>query len=182
MRIIGGTYRGLKLAAFAGEDIRPTADRVRESLFNILAPKMAGARALDLFCGSGSLGMECLSRGAAFVRFNDCSPASILVLKKNLARLKGGERYDVSRMDYTACLAAFRGAYDIIFIDPPYKSDCGTDALQRIGAAGLLSQGGVAVYERDKSFEKAIKGLRLFDERRYGRTYLSFFEREENLP
>ena len=92
MRVISGKYRGLVLSEFKGMEIRPTADRVKESLFNILSFKVAGARVLDLFCGSGNLGIECLSRGADFVHFNDISRGSIAVLNKNLARLRG-EKY-----------------------------------------------------------------------------------------
>ena len=84
MRIISGKYRGMKLTGFEGTEIRPTADRVKESLFNILYGRVAGTRVLDLFCGSGSLGIECLSRGAEFVHFNDISAESTSLLKKNL--------------------------------------------------------------------------------------------------
>ena len=83
MRIIGGRHRGRKLADFKGNDIRPTADRVKESLFNILSVRVVGASVLDLFCGSGNLGLESLSRGAAKAHFNDLSKDSLTVLKKN---------------------------------------------------------------------------------------------------
>ena len=99
MRIISGKYRGLKLAEFDGSDVRPTADRVKESLFNVLFGRVVGARVLDLFCGSGNLGIECLSRGAEIVHFNDISPASINVLKKNLARLKNERNYKITNLD-----------------------------------------------------------------------------------
>ena len=88
MRIIGGKYRSRVLAEFKGEEVRPTSDRAKESLFNILALKIRGARALDLFCGSGSLGLECLSRDANEVVFNDLSKDSLAILKKNLTALK----------------------------------------------------------------------------------------------
>ena len=88
MRIIGGKYRSRVLAEFAGDDVRPTSDRTKESLFNILALKLYGARVLDLFCGSGALGLESLSRGAKEVVFNDSAKASIAILKKNLSALK----------------------------------------------------------------------------------------------
>lgn len=84
MRIIGGKHRGRILAEFKGEEIRPTADRVKESLFNVLSREIAGARVLDLFCGSGALGLECLSRGAEEAVFNDCSKDSVAVLKANI--------------------------------------------------------------------------------------------------
>ena len=177
MRIISGKYRGLKLAEFDGGEIRPTADRVKESLFNILAGEVAGATVLDLFCGSGNLGIECISRGAKAVHFNDVSADSVAVLKKNLARLKGESGYKITASDYGQCLARV-APFDLIFIDPPYKSDFGLDALKIIGERKLILTGGVAVYERDRKFEGEIAGLRLYDERKYGKTYLSFFTAE----
>ena len=176
MRIISGKYRGLKLAEFDGSDVRPTADRVKESLFNVLFGRVVGARVLDLFCGSGNLGIECLSRGAEIVHFNDISPASINVLKKNLARLKNERHYKITNLDYSVCLSRTDG-YDLIFIDPPYQLEIGIEALKIIGAGNLLNDGGVVVFERDRSFDGEIKGLIKTDERKYGKTYLTFFER-----
>ena len=175
MRIISGKYRSLVLAEFKGEDIRPTADRVKESLFNIISFKVAGARALDLFCGSGGLGLECLSRGAEFVHFNDVSPASIAVLNKNLARIRE-KNFRVTTTDFSLCLAAVKEKFDLIFIDPPYRLEAGREALEIIASRNILSDDGVAVLERDRPFGGQIDGLRLFDERKYGKTYLSFFE------
>lgn len=175
MRVISGKYRGMVLAEFKGKDIRPTADRVKESLFNILFSEVAGARVLDLFCGSGSLGIECLSRGASFVHFNDISSASIAVLKKNLARLNENN-FTVTVSDWRDCLLGLRCQFDIIFIDPPYADESGFKALEMIGKRRLLAGQGVAVYERDRAFSGVVEGLELFDERRYGKTYLSFFK------
>ena len=179
MRVISGRYRGLKLNEFEGDDIRPTADRVKESLFNIIAFRVPGARVCDLFCGSGALGIECLSRGAAFVDFNDLSPRSVAVLRGNLSRLRGCDCYAVSTGDYAAFLGAARRSYDLIFIDPPYAEDSGARALKLIAGRGLLAPGGRAVYERDRPFEGRIDGLVQTDERRYGRTYITFFAPEE---
>ena len=176
MRIISGKYRGLKLAEFDGSDVRPTADRVKESLFNVLFGRVVGARVLDLFCGSGNLGIECLSRGAEIVHFNDISPASINVLKKNLARLKNERNYKITNLDYSVCLSRTDG-YDLIFIDPPYQLEIGIEALKIIGAGNLLNDGGLVVFELDRSFDGEIKGLIKMDERKYGKTYLTFFER-----
>ena len=178
MRIISGKYRGLRLCEFAGSDIRPTADRVKESLFNILAENIVGATVLDLFCGSGSLGLECLSRGAHFVRFNDHSPPSIAVLTKNLQKIPNENNYSVSRLDYTQCLANSADKYDLIFIDPPYGSDAGIDSLSIIGKGGILNGNGIVIFERDRKFEDKIEGLTVFDERKYGKTYLTFFKGE----
>ena len=176
MRVISGKYRGLNLAEFQGEDIRPTADRVKESLFNILSTSVYGARVLDLFCGSGNLGIECLSRGAAHVAFNDAAASSIAVLKKNLAKLKGENSFAVTLQDYKQCLLTCQ-PFDLIFIDPPYRFDYGITALNTIAERGILTDNGVAVYERDRSFQGEIHGLEMYDERKYGKTYLSFFKR-----
>jgi 16S rRNA (guanine966-N2)-methyltransferase len=169
------------LSEFAGENVRPTSDRAREALFNILALKIYGARVLDLFCGTGAVGIEALSRGASFVQFNDLSKDSIALVKKNLATLKisVGESVRITNYDYATCLNGAQ-AFDIIFIDPPYRYDYGQAALQTIGKKGLLSDKGVAVYERDKPFEGEIEGLEKYDERRYGKAWFSFFRKKEN--
>lgn len=177
MRIISGKFRGLKLADFAGGDIRPTADRVKESLFSILSDRVAGAVVLDLFCGSGGLGLESLSRGAARAHFNDLSQDSIAVLKKNLAKWKGERNWTVTMLDFSTCLSRVTDRFDLIFIDPPYRAEYGRAALEIIAARGLLTPDGVAVYERDRAYSGDIAGLTLFDERKYGKTYLSFFKR-----
>lgn len=176
MRIISGTYRGMHLAEFKGNDIRPTADRVKESLFNILSSRVAGARALDLFCGSGNLGIECLSRGAQFVHFNDCAKDSIAVLKSNLSKLKQGGTYAVTMQDFSACLQSIKGKFDLIFIDPPYRFDYGLPAFEVIVKRQLLAENGMIIYERDRAFTGECEGLQLVDERKYGKTFLSFFQ------
>lgn len=175
MRVISGKYRGLNLAEFRGSDIRPTADRVKESLFNILSYKVMGATVLDLFCGSGSLGIECLSRGAKFVHFNDISPASIAVLNKNLYRLRG-EKYAVTTGDWLPCVRGLKQKFDLAFIDPPYADDCGIRAIEELASRKLVYSGGMIVYERDRAFTGTIAGLDVTDERKYGKTYLTFFQ------
>ncbi len=179
MRIISGKHRGRKLAEFAGGEIRPTADRVKEALFNSLADRVAGACALDLFCGSGSLGLECISRGAERVMFNDRSAQSLAVLRRNLNAIGEGARARITNMDYLAALSSYTVKFDLIFIDPPYREEYGIPALEVISERGLLSSGGVAVYERDRAFAGSVSGLKITDERKYGKTFLTFFEREE---
>lgn len=180
MRIISGKYKGLRLAEFDGKDVRPTADRVKESLFNLLYGRVAGASVLDLFCGSGNLGIECLSRGAETVHFNDISSASLEILKKNIARLKNLQQFKITNYDYSVCLSR-ADKYDLIFIDPPYRLEIGVDALKLIGAGNILNDGGLVVFERDRSFEGEVEGLRQADERKYGKTYLTFFERAQEV-
>ncbi len=179
MRIIGGKYRSRVLAEFAGDDVRPTSDRAREALFNILALKIAGARVLDLFAGSGALGLESLSRGAREVVFNDASKESVAIVKKNLATLKAdvNEGATVLHYDFSVCLEMQRQPFDVIFIDPPYREEYGKKALEKIASLDLLSGGGVAVYERDRPFEGEIDGLEKYDERKYGKAYLTFFKK-----
>lgn len=180
MRIIGGKYRSRVLAEFPGEDVRPTSDRVRESLFNILSLKIYGARVLDLFCGSGALGLESLSRGAKEVFFNDRSKDSLTILKKNLEVLKipvNGEEAKVCNYDFNVCLEQARGQFDLIFLDPPYRFDYGAQALQVIAKKNLLSEQGIVVNERDVPFVGEMEGLEKYDERKYGKTYLTFFRR-----
>lgn len=180
MRIIGGKFRGRVLAEFKGNDVRPTSDRAKESLFNILALNVREARALDLFSGSGALGLECLSRGAKEVVFNDLSKDSVAILKKNLAALKltASDEVKIYNYDYAACLETLRGEFDLIFIDPPYKFDYGVPAMEKIVKRGLLSEDGIIVYERDRAFEGEVKGLEKYDERKYGKAYLTFFRKE----
>jgi 16S rRNA (guanine966-N2)-methyltransferase len=176
MRIIGGQFKGRKLTEFPGEEIRPTGDRVKESLFNILSMKLYGARVLDLFCGSGALGLESLSRGAAFAHFNDAAKSSLDILRKNLALVKADAAlYKVTNQDYMQCLSSAHG-FDVIFVDPPYRMDFGAQALKTIAERKILNENGVIVYERDRHYQEEIpSGLTMYDERKYGKTYLTFF-------
>lgn len=179
MRVIAGKYRSRTLAKFEGEDIRPTSDRVKESLFGILTPKIVGARALDLFCGSGSLGIEAISRGAGRTVFNDFSKDSIAVLKKNLSALKISEA-EVYTMDYKQLLLSVGGKFDIIFCDPPYKADYADEILKAVGDRGLLSGSGVIAYERESAVECRDDRFFVSDVRKYGRTTLTFIKKKEN--
>ncbi len=180
MRIIGGKYKSRVLAEFAGDKVRPTADRVKESLFNILFLKIRGARVLDLFSGSGAIGLECLSREAKEVVFNDLSKESVALLKKNMQSLKmqpNGEDNKIYNFDFKTCLNTVSGEFDFIFIDPPYAFDYGEQALKIIAEKGLLSEQGIAVFERDRQMQTTVAGLEKYDERKYGKTWLSFFKK-----
>ena len=179
MRIVGGEYRSRKLAEFKGEAIRPTADSVRESLFNILRNRVEGCNFLDAFCGTGAVGLEALSRGAASVTFNDFSRESLSVLKKNLEILKVSERVIVKNSEASALLAGYakeseERKFDIIYLDPPYLAGA-ENAFPFV--AGALRKSGVAVYENEKPFAGKAEGLIVTDERKYGRVYLTFFEK-----
>ena len=180
MRIIGGEFKSRILADFAGESVRPTSDRAREALFNILARKVPLSRVLDLFAGSGALGIESLSRGAKEVVFNDLAKDSVALLKKNLTALKmiNSERVQISNRDFSVCLDCVDGKFDVIFLDPPYRFDYGERALKKIVEKGLLADDGVIVYERDQAFDGEIRGLEKYDIRKYGKAIFTFFRRE----
>lgn len=177
MRIIAGKYRGRTLATFRGEAVRPTSDRVKESLFQILAPRIGGARVLDLFCGSGALGIECLSRGAEDVLFNDVSRESLSLLEKNLARV--GEKRKVLSRDFRACLLTADGQFDLIFSDPPYGQDYLKEICVLIAERDLLKEGGLLLHESERE-ETVPGGWTFSDVRRYGRTKIYFLQRSRS--
>lgn len=176
MRIVGGEYKGRVLCEFKGDAVRPTADKVRESLFNILSFSVRGAKFLDLFSGTGAVGIEALSRGAENVTFNDLNRSSLDILRKNLSKLKIENGVKVYNADALAFDKACGGKFDIIFIDPPYKLNLLAGALET--AAKLLEEDGIIVAEDEKPFNGEIKGLVKTDERKYGRVYLTFFKGE----
>ena len=186
MRVIAGTHRGRQLRTLPGRDVRPTLDRVRESIFGILGDEVEGAGVLDLFAGTGALGIEALSRGAAFAVFVDDDPRALRVLEQNLETLGLGERASVVRGRVPAVLGAarksslpLRGPVDIIFADPPYRTSLARDTV-----ACLLSPEWfpgwrcvVVETERDEDLSDLASGgdARLdVDRRLYGDTAVAF--------
>ncbi len=172
MRVISGAFGGRRLQVPRGDDTRPTSERVREALFSILGTEVAGARVLDLFAGSGALGIEALSRGAASATFVDSAEAAVRCIRANLSVLSApGE---VSRSDVAAYLrtASGRGRhYDLVFLDPPYSSAArvGTELSTRL--PDVLSPGATVVCESGRRQILALE-LPLRDERHYGDTLL----------
>ena len=145
MRIVAGRYRGRKLTPPSDDSVRPTTDRIKETVFNILQWDVEGARVLDLFAGSGALGIECLSRGAAEVVFADKSPASVALIRQNLKGIEGS--YRVLTADFMGVLRSGEDKFDLIFIDPPYKSGLGELAVDAAFDLGRVAEGGTVVYE-----------------------------------
>ncbi len=140
IRIIGGTHRGRRLAFPDAAGLRPTPDRVRETLFNWLMPHLPGARCLDLFAGSGALGLEAVSRGAREVVLVDANPAVVKSLQENLRLLGETERARVIRSDALAFLRKETDApFDIVFLDPPYATDLLPEAVRLLEAGGWLA-------------------------------------------
>ena len=174
MRIIAGKYRGRTLSSFEGDKVRPTADRVKESVFEMLSSRIPEARVLDLFCGSGALGIECLSRGAREVVFNDISRDSLALLKKNLARVQ--EPFQIFNRDFSSCLKTIEGKFDLILSDPPYRENYLPEILQITAERDLLSHNGLLVHEGERD-ERIPQTWRLVKVRKYGRTIVHFLER-----
>ena len=151
MRIITGSARGIALETLPGEETRPTAERVKEALFSMIQFDIEGRRVLDLFAGSGQLGLEALSRGASHATFIDSSRDAADIILRNAAKTKLKERARVAVMDFAAYLknGKFTESFDIIFLDPPYNTPCMTEALKLILYSGVLREGGTIVCETD---------------------------------
>ncbi len=177
MRIVGGKYKGRVLVGFDGQKIRPTSDMARESLFNILQGVIFGSDFLDLFCGTGAMGIEALSRGAKFVTFNDADKNSLYILRKNLEKLKVTEKHEIKNNDALSLLKRADKKYDIIYIDPPYKTDLGENALKVV--INSLNEDGIVILESETPFNDTVEGLSQYDARRYGRVHLTFFKKGE---
>ena len=147
LRIIGGHWRGRKLNFTPAEGLRPTPDRVRETLFNWLAPSINGARCLDLFAGSGALGLEALSRGALSCDFVDTSAAALRQIAHHLQTVQAGESAHCHSLPALAFLDRAREPYDIVFADPPFGKGLIEPACALMGSAGLIAAGGLIYIE-----------------------------------
>ena len=172
MRVVAGAYGGRRLAAPDGSATRPTSDRVREALFSVLGTSVQDARVLDLFAGSGALGIEALSRGAASAVFVDRAPRAISAVRANLAAL--GIDADVRRIEARAWLRtapARSEAYDLVFLDPPYRRAAELGRELSEGLAAVLAPGARVVTESDRR-DRLELDLPVADERRYGDTVI----------
>lgn len=183
MRVISGTLRGKKLKTLEGENTRPTLDRVKEALFSIIQFDIENASVLDLFAGSGSLGIETLSRGAKQVIFCDNSKDAIEIIKQNVAATRFTEKSEIINKDYMSTLEAIKHQkFDIIFLDPPYRSDFAKESLNYIITNDLLSKNGIVIIETDDINKKQgildTKGIKIVDTRKYGSVMLIFVRKE----
>ena len=168
MRIISGRARGSNLFAPEGLDTRPTLDRVREAIFSMIFTRVDDARVLDLFAGSGAMGLESLSRGAAEVDFVDISPKACDCVRKNLekTRLPGGR---ISNSDFRTFLAKCNTPYDIIFLDPPYEAGYYDAALDMIKEKGLLADDGIIIAECNDPNGFDCRGFEIDRQKKYGK-------------
>ncbi|SIO13850.1 16S rRNA (guanine(966)-N(2))-methyltransferase RsmD [Vannielia litorea] len=182
MRIVGGKFRGTALAALgkgdAGAHLRPTSDRVREALFNVLASRggVEGTRVLDLFAGTGALGLEALSRGAVHVTAVDDGQKARALIRENVEKLRAMGEVKLYRRDATR-MGENRGAgFDLVFLDPPYGKGLGQRALASAVAGGWIAPEALIVWEESAPMQ-APEGFDLIEHRAYGDTHITLMEK-----
>ena len=180
MRVISGKARGVSLLTPKGEHTRPTADRVKEALFSIIQFDLPGARVLDLFGGTGQLGIEALSRGAKSAVFVDCREDACRLIKENLKRTKFESDGTVIRSDYLQYLSRCKKKFDIIILDPPYAEVFLENALKCITEIDILQSGGIIIAERPlgKDLPYDFPGYTRSRDYKYGKTLLTLYRKE----
>lgn len=179
MRVISGTARGLRLKSLEGLDTRPTLDNVKEAIFSMLFSVCTGATVLDLFAGSGAMGIEAISRGAKEAVFADLNPKACAVVRENLEKARMSDRATVVNTDALRYLetAGKNGMkFDLIFLDPPYSLGLIDESLKFISEYNLLSEGGLVVIEFDSGTKVDIKDFNLVKDKRYGRVCVNILE------
>ena len=179
MRVIAGKYKGRRLRAPRGRNIRPTSDRLRESIFNIIGADIAGHNIVDIFAGTGAMGIEALSRGAEHAVFIDKHYPALEAVRANVNPLEAARHWDIIRWDAglnLRCLAALDLRFGFAFIDPPYNRGYADRALKHLAASNAMAPGGLVVLEHHhrESFSLPDKGMSLQDQRRYGKTLVTF--------
>ena len=183
MRVIAGAYRGRKLRTLEGVEVRPTSDRLRETLFNILAPRIRSARFLDICAGSGAVGIEAISRGAEDAVFIESSRAACSVIEANLSTLRIDDGFRLIRRDATPALkelAQTSAQFDIVFLDPPYASELYDQVMNELSIGHLLEADSIVVVEhRSKHrLSSAYSNLKTYRQLKQGESALSFYEFE----
>ncbi len=180
MRVITGKARGVTLKTPDGMQTRPTTDRVKEALFSIIQFEIPGAAVLDLFGGTGQLGIEALSRGAKSATFVDASDSACRLIAENLKRARLEQDARVVKADYLAYLSRCREKYQIIFLDPPYAEVFLENALKRITEIDILQSGGIIVAERPlgKELPWDFEGFTRSKDYKYGKTLLTLYRKD----
>lgn len=179
MRVISGLKRGAKLVTREGDAVRPTTDRVKESMFNLIGPFFPCGTVLDLFSGSGALSIEALSRGAEKAVCVDCDFKSMSVIKTNYENLKLSHLAEFHLTDAFAFLKKCTEQFDIIFLDPPYNKGFITPALKLLSVRNLLADDGIIVLESDNTdVPDTYPGLCILKQRKYGRTVITLYKKE----
>lgn len=179
MRIVAGTARGRKLKELPGMDTRPTTDKVKESMFNIVQFDIEGRRVLDLFAGTGQLGCEALSRGAAYVTFVDMKKEAARVIKENAAMVADPDKFEVLQRDALAFVGAKPGKYGLVFLDPPYRTGLMEKALEAIAGIDIVAEHGIIVCETglDELLPTLPAPYEMGREYRYGKIKITLYHR-----
>ena len=180
MRVITGIARGVQLKTPEGLKTRPTSDRVKEALFSIIQFDVPCAKVLDLFGGTGQLGIEALSRGAASAVFVDEGEKACALIKENLRRTKLSDQAKVVRSDYMQFLQTCRETFDIVLLDPPYAEVFLENALKKLAEIDILNSGAIIVAERpvEKELPWEFPGLTKTKDYRYGKTVLTLYRKD----
>lgn len=181
MRIIAGSAGGRLLVAPKGMDTRPTQDKIKESLFSILGGETDGARVLDLFAGSGALGLESISRGAKFAVFVDKSRPAQEAVAKNVEALRMGAQTELLRCHWKIALKKLEARgdrFDLIFLDPPYRMEDAPEMLSALCAGKICTPQTLVVYEHAKDLPPDTAGWRVLDRREYRDTAITFLQKE----
>ncbi len=187
MRITGGQAKGIPINVPKGTRTRPTSDKVRQALFNIVGAEVAGRKVLDLFAGSGALAIEALSRGAAYAVLVERNPTSASIIANNLQKAGLTGKAEIMRMDFRSALEKLdhrAEVWDLIFIDPPYQSGLLAETIRILPKYSMISATSIIVVEHFKKTKLpgAIRDIPLVQTRVYGQTCLSFFDAREGLP
>jgi len=184
MKITGGQIRGRVLAAPKNLEIRPTSNKVREAIFNIIGQDLSGSRVLDMFSGTGLLGIEALSRGAVLADFVDNTKQSLALIKKNLALCGFEHSGKICKWDLSKGLPGNRpfldATYDLVFLDPPYRSHLAPGLIEALSVSERLGPGALIVLETGKTAEtRHVLSLQLVETRIYGDTKLSIYKKKD---
>ncbi len=187
MRVTGGKLRGIPIKAPGGKRTRPTSDKIRQALFNVLGDSVAGARTLDLFAGSGALAIEALSRGAESAIFVEKDTSAVRVMRANIEKMRLSEKARVLRSDFRSALARLSREgerFDIIFIDPPYEGDLLADVRAALRENNVTTKDTIIVVEHfaKTTPPETISGLPLNNTRAYGQTSLSYYYPRDESP
>lgn len=176
MRVIAGEFRGLRLNEPKNRNIRPTTDRIKEDIFNIIAPYLAECRFLDLFSGSGAIGIEAVSRGCLNATLVESERDGIALIRSNIEKTKASERFVVRNQDVVRFLQMSADKYDVIFMDPPYKLEIIEKVFEILSKRDIITDNGVIVLEQGTGNELAghIGNFEIFKSKKYSSTIVYF--------
>ncbi len=180
-RIIAGKYKRINLLSPKGLDTRPTIDRTKEALFSVILPYIYDSVVLDLFAGTGQLGLEALSRGASFIFFNDHQKKCRDIINANIDKCHAQEFCKVISLDFQKAIKIIDRPINLVFLDPPYNCGLITSSIEKLHDNDIIMVGGLIVCEHSESekLEKKIGAFKLIDQRKYGIAHISIYKKEE---